>query len=233
LKRKWWIGLTTLVVVLLGVTYTFKPLGQGPQGLISHEQDSAVGNSLPGSSSLPGSQASGPGLGPGLPDSLAPFETQFQSRLEEISQTTENPELVENDLDQFGQSLGPDDLGRLKEKALSAKSNGDEVGLSLDLLGRSDSPIAEAALLDAVLHSPGLKAREGGTLQLLALEGLMSQAQRKNSPQALQKVMSESGDSLISKRAAQGLGALKGENPWPSETDDNALESLLENQNHH
>jgi hypothetical protein len=145
-----------------------------------------------------------------------------------IGQPTDDPDKVEADLTRWGQSLNSVQIEELREVIFLGKNSGDEVALALDLLGRSDESAAQEALTDYVLKGPAVASSEQGTFQLLALDGVIDQTERSRDPRALQRLKKESSDALISRRAAQALGALKGRNPWPRETDEKALREILE-----
>lgn len=164
----------------------------------------------------------------GEPSISLPLLQKILRESEHIGETTNNAAAVEKNLDQWARSLSEQDLRDLRTIAFSKDHSGDEIALALDLLSRSDAPEAQAALVDYVLASPETPSPEHSTFQLMALEGVIDQSMRSKDPAALKKIQSQSSDALVVQRAAQAEGALSGRNPPPEETDEKALEELLE-----
>ncbi|MFN7728698.1 MAG: hypothetical protein ACK5P7_06050 [Bdellovibrio sp.] len=148
---------------------------------------------------------------------------------EKIGMTTNDPKQVEQDLNQWAQRLSSQDITDLRQLIFEGGHSGDEIALSLDLLGRRPlDPESAQILLDYILRGPSNETTEKSTFQLLALEGLIDHSLASRDPSKLRRIQKESPDALLSRRAGQALGALHGRNPSPSETDQKALTELLE-----
>jgi hypothetical protein len=148
---------------------------------------------------------------------------------EKIGMTTNDPEQVEQDLNQWAQKLSAQDIKDLRQLIFEGGHEGDEVALSLDLLGRRPlDPESAQILVDYILLGPSNETAEKSTFQLLALDGLIDHSLASRDPSMLRRVQKESSDALLSRRAGQALGALQGRNPSPTETDQKALTELLE-----
>ncbi len=159
------------------------------------------------------------------------FKTQLKEEASKVGQLTADPEAVEQGLNEWARSLKSEDFAQIRESIFNDPNiAGDEVALSLDLLGRSQDKSAEALLLEYVLKGPSTATSEKGTFQLLALEGLIDQSLISKDPAALKKVMANTDDALLAKRTAQGLKALEGKAPSPEQTDQKALAELLKRQ---
>lgn len=151
---------------------------------------------------------------------------------EKVGTVTNDPKQVERDLNEWAEKLSAQDVQDLRQLIFEGGHSGDEVALSLDLLGRRPLD-AEAAniLTDYVLLGPSVETTEKSTFQLLALDGLIDHSLASRDPANLRRVQKESSDALLARRAGQALGALRGQNPTPAETDQKVLGELLEKTN--
>lgn len=200
-----------------------------------HSQAEAQAPAAPASPSVASAGPPPPAAGPvaAAPTFAEPArELTLLERIEResarIGTVTESPAEVERHLDAWAARLGLSEITELRRMVLAGEGEGDEIALALDLLGRSNSPEAQVALVEYVLQGAAVSSREEGTFQLLALEGIVDQTGRTGSTVALRRIQRESKDPFVSRRAAQALGAFAGRNPWPKETDEKALAELLE-----
>lgn len=152
---------------------------------------------------------------------------QLEMEARNIGSVTNDPDFIDVHLDDWAKRLRKADLLELRDVIFQGTASGDEVALALDLLGRSDETLAQQVLLDYLLMTPP-NGPEQETFQMLALDGLLSQSERSKDPSALQRIVKESTDPFLVRRAQQALGALDGNHPWPHETDEKALQDLLE-----
>ena len=157
------------------------------------------------------------------------FHEEFVQMSEAISRPVGDPQALDREMTQRARQMGPDEILELRQ-VLFNERQGDQIALALDLLGRSDLPEAQAALVDYSLKGSATATPEQSTFQMMALEGVMEQTQRSKDPTALAKIRNETGDALMSRRAEQALGAMKGKNPWPEQTDGSALKKLLQDE---
>ena len=190
----------------------------------------APATKAPASRAGPGSTLSGAQPSPEAEPS--PLQIRLRREAQRVGQTTDDPKTVEKELNDWGQSLTPEQVQEMRDVSFLGQNTGDEVALALDLLGRSDLPEATQALIDYVMTGPAFSTADQSTFQLLALDGLIDKTERSHDPRALQKIQADSSDALVSRRAAQALGALKGKNPWPRQVDEKALQELLQKSAH-
>lgn len=169
---------------------------------------------------------------PGLISEMASAAERLTARIlresERVGSTTNDPEKVEQILNEWAQKLTDEDLVQIREIVFETFRDGDEAALSLDLLGRSPSPLAAEILTDYILQGPSAPTNEKSTFQLLALDGLIDHSMNSQNPGYLQRVRNQTDDSLVARRATQALQAMRGRALKPSQSDEAALRSLIE-----
>lgn len=163
-----------------------------------------------------------------------PPSPQIKLRIEtealKIGQVDSNPEKTEQNLDQLAKSLTADNLKDLRPLIFENNQNGDQVALSLDLLGRTSTPGASELLTDYILNGANVLQIESNTFRLLALDSLIEQSLKNQDPSFLRQIKNKSEDAFVAKRAEQALKSLQGKTKTPSETDTQGLQKLLESK---
>lgn len=181
----------------------------------------------------PAQDAAAPGRGESAASAPRTQASELLERIlqesQKIGTLTNDPKQVERDLNDWAEKLSAQDVQELRQVIFEGGRSGDEIALSLDLLGRRPLDDASAEILtDYILLGPSVETSEKSTFQLLALDGLIDHSLASRDPAHLRRVQKESSDALLSRRAAQALGALQGRNPAPAETDQKVLGELLE-----
>lgn len=157
------------------------------------------------------------------------LEEKIQNETSKISQIIQDPDKVEAELKALAESLTPDQVAGLKDLMIS-KKDGDFVGMSLDLLGKSRLPEAKAALKNYVLENHSRFVKEGELFQLMALEGLIEHAVRDQDLSVLKEISIRSNDSILARRARVAADEIQNKGDGLEKKDLESLRQLIDHK---
>lgn len=172
---------------------------------------------------------------PTLPATSAqlPIDQRVALWSEQIGQIQENPQVIEESLDQFSSTLSAQDILELK-KIISSSQTQDERFLSTELLVRNRSIEAKQVLKEIALSPESSSEKqnaitksEENALRLRAVEGLLKSDDPHVAKNLLEEVQRKSNNSIIQDRSQRALLSLKGIAKSPEEQDQEALRELL------
>jgi len=158
---------------------------------------------------------------------------QIAAWSEQVGQVQENPQVIEDSLNQFSASLKPHEMEDLA--FIIKKSNQqDQRFLSVELLARSKNLEAKKILKELALSpetpreksNPDLKAEEN-TLRMRAVEGLMSAENQETAKSLLREVRSRTQNSFVSDRSERALHHLEKGGATPEAQDQEALQKFV------
>lgn len=160
---------------------------------------------------------------------LNQLEEKLQNETAKISQIVQDPDKVEEELKALAESLTPDQVAGLTD-LMVRKNDGDFVGISLDLLGKSRLPEAKVALKNYVLENHSRFEREGGLFQLMALEGLIEHAVRDQDLSVLKEISIRSNDSVTARRARLAADQIQSHGDGLEKKDLESLRQLIDHK---
>lgn len=167
-----------------------------------------------------------------MTDAAAELPPQIQEEVLRAGQPDPDPLASERRLDRLALELKPEEIQLLSRFVRDFAADGDQRAVGVELLARSPSEAALAAL-ESIALTPvpqlGEPRREGfeRALRARALEGLGSHP-LDGAGKALQHVASSTDDSFLLDRARRALSARNGQAPEPAKQDNDALRKLLE-----
>lgn len=160
------------------------------------------------------------------------FEQRFQLEAEKVGKIDSSGKDLNQELSQWVSQLSNNDLQFLMLKSLDVKENGDERGLAIFALAKSQSLESLSLLRQVALTSipenknPKIFELEQA-IRAIAVEGLLNSPHRSTAEDILIEVANKSADRFVADRSKRALHYIKNGGKTPEQQDLVALEALL------